>query len=123
MMILAIISCFSLNFLVIDKALAADYDVKKTADELAEDSPLKTPEGILKILETILKYVYTIFFVVAIIYIILAAFNFLTAQGDPEKIKSAKSQILWACVAIAIGLISVGAAKIIYGFISGATGE
>jgi len=92
-------------------------DIQQQAEEMAEDSPIKSPEQIFDILANILRYAYTIFFIVAIIFILVAAFNFLTAKDNPEKVKSARSQILWAAVAIAIALISVGAANIIYRFI------
>lgn len=97
--------------------LAGTYDVGQAAQTLAQGSPVSTPDKIFQILAKVTRYVYTIFFIVAVIFIILAAFSFLTAKGDPEKINSSRSQILWAVVAIAIALISVGAAQIILLFI------
>ena len=94
-------------------------DIKQQAEEMAEGLPanLKDPQGIFNILGGILRYAYTIFFIVAIIFILIAAFNFLTAKDNPEKVKSARSQLMWAAVAIAIALISVGAANIILNFL------
>ena len=111
---LALISLF--GFLAIENPVFA-LTAKEAADRVAGDSQFKTPEKIFDVLTKIVRYTYTIFFIAAIIFIIIAAFNFLTAQGDPEKIKSARAQILWAVVAIAIALISVGAAQIIKTFI------
>jgi len=96
----------------------AQNDMNKAAEDLAQGSPIKEPGDIFRILAKIVQYTYTIFFIVAVVFIIVAAFNFLTAQGNPEKINSAKSQITWAIVAIAIALISVGAAQIIKAFIT-----
>jgi len=76
-------------------------------------SPIQSTNDILSALGNIAGYLYTAFFIVAIIFIIIAGFNFLTAQGDAEKIKSARRQIYWAAVAIAIVLISVAADQII----------
>ena len=59
-----------------------------------------------------------IFFIVAAIFIILAAFAYLTAQGDAEKIKTANKQILYAVIAIIIALLSVSFTAIISNFIS-----
>ncbi len=97
--------------------IATAQSLDSAAKELAGDSPIKEPQDIFRILARIVQYAYTIFFIVAIIFILFAAFNFLTAQGDPEKIKGARAQILWAVVAIAIALISDGAAQIIKSFI------
>jgi len=96
----------------------SSYDMDKAAKDLAEGSPIKEPGDIFRILAKIVQYTYTIFFIVAVVFIIVAAFNFLTSQGNPEKINSAKSQITWAIVAIAIALISVGATQIIKAFIT-----
>ncbi len=106
------------GFLAIENPVfaAAAPDAKSAAGELAKGS-ISNPQQIFDILAKIVRYTYTIFFIVAILFILIAAFNFLTAQGDPEKIKGARAQILWACVAIAIALISVGAAQIIKTFI------
>ena len=100
-------------------AFAVDYSAQRAIDELCakEGCPIQSPEGIAQILGRIVSWTYTIFFIVAVFFILVAAFNFLFARGDPEKIKSARSQILWAAVAIAVALISVGAAQIIKTFL------
>lgn len=109
---LVIVSLFS--FLLVNNLVFAQYTAQNGANQLCQGSscPITTPSGIFNILKTIVQWTYTIFFVVAVLFILIAAFNFLTAQGDPTKINSAKNQILWACVAIAIALIAVGAAKL-----------
>ena len=106
-------------FIIPALAFADDYTPQSAAQKLCEGNscPFNTPEGIFTILQKIIQYVYLAFFFVAIIFIILAAFNFLFAKGNPEKITSARSQITWAVVAIVIALISVGAAAIIQSFI------
>lgn len=103
---------------LIKTAFAAN-DAKQIARDLANspNSIIKSADQVWGILIKIVQYTYTAFFIVAIFFILVAAFNFLTSRGDPEKVKSARSQILWAVVAIAIALISSGAALIIQGFV------
>ncbi len=101
-------------------ALAAGNDLKSAAQQLAQGSPISSPEKIFSILQKVVQYTYTVFFIVAVLFILIAAFNFLNAKGDPIKINSAKSQILWAIVAIVVALVSLGAAQIINSFIEGA---
>lgn len=101
-------------------ALAQAYDLKSSAQQLAEGSPIDSPEKIFLVLKRLVQYTYTTFFIVAVLFIIIAAFNFLNAKGDPTKINSAKSQIFWAIVAIIIALVSIAAAQIINNFIEGA---
>lgn len=104
------------SFLASNPVFAA-YNLDEAARTLAKGSPIDSPEKIFEILGRIVSWTYTIFFIVAVFFILVAAFNFLFARGDPEKIKSARSQILWAVVAIAVALISVGAAQIIKTFL------
>lgn len=83
----------------------------------AEESKIKSQEDVLNVLTNIADFLFTALLITAVIFILIAAFNFLTAQGDAEKVKSARNQILWAVVAIAIALISTGAFSIIESFL------
>ena len=85
----------------------------------AEDSPVKNIDQLMIILNNIVKIMYRAFFIVAIGFVILAAFTYLTGGDDPEKIKSATHKIIYAAIAIAVALISVGASTIINTFIGG----
>lgn len=87
-------------------------------DGSASASPIKNVDDVVKIIGNIVVIMYRVFFVVAIGAVIWAAFIYLTSKDDPEKIKNATKQILWAVVAIAIGLASVGFSKIIDTFIT-----
>ena len=94
-------------------------DLNVPAQQLNQlnNSPINNASQLLSILAKITQWMYTIFFILAVIFILLAAYNFLFAQGDPEKIKTARKQIIWAAVAIAVALLSVGATQIIQSFI------
>ena len=81
-------------------------------------SPIKSSDAVIGVLFNIAKFLYTACLIVAIIFIIIAGFNFLTAQADPEKIKTARHQIYYALIAIAVVLLSSGAAKIIETFLA-----
>jgi hypothetical protein len=85
------------------------------ADEVgtAGASPIQNIDQLLIILKKIVVLMYRAFFIVAIGAVILAAFTYLTGGDDPEKIKSATHKIIYAAIAIAVALISVGANVII----------
>ena len=69
---------------------------------------ISTIEGLLGVVEKITNYFFTALIALAIIFIILAGFSFLTASGDPVKLNTAKNQLFWALVAVAIGALSKG---------------
>ena len=78
-----------------------------------EASPIQNINQLLTILNKIVVLMYRAFFIVAIGFVIWAAFNYLFGGDDPEKIKSATKRIMYAAIAIAVALISVGANVII----------
>lgn len=85
------------------------------------ESPTKTPGGLLDIITSIVKWVYIVFFIVAVLFILFAAFNYLIGGGQPEKVKLAHTQLIYALIAIAIALMSVGAVAIIKNFLQSPT--
>jgi len=73
--------------------------------------------GLVEIIRHIVRWVYIIFFILAVLFILFAAFTYLTAGGDSEKVGKAKNQIIYAAVAIAIALLSVGFEVIVRNFL------
>lgn len=63
-------------------------------------------------------WIYRIFFIVAAVFIIIAAFNYLTAQGDPEKVGKAKSMIIYAVIAIVVALLAFSIDQIVATFLT-----
>ena len=49
-----------------------------------------------------------ILFAVAIIFFLLAGFNYLTAAGSEEKVKTAHKQLIYGLVALAVGIVARG---------------
>ena len=65
-----------------------------------------TITGWVDVLITVVRWIYTLIFIVAVLFILLAAFNFITSKGDPEKVGTAKSQLLYAIIGIAVALLA-----------------
>ena len=71
--------------------------------------------GWVGILLTVIRWFYTIVFIVAVAMILLAAFHFVTSKGDPTKTKTARSELLYAIVGIAVALLSYGIVAFVQG--------
>lgn len=71
------------------------------------------PQGIVDWLNTILEYIGIIFWIVAVGFILYAGFLYLTAAGDPEKVKKATAQLKFGIIGIVVGLIAYGLPKLI----------
>lgn len=59
------------------------------------------------VLERITSWLLWLLGAVVVIAIIIAAFYFVTAQGDSEKVGKARSFVLWALVGLAVGLLAL----------------
>jgi formate-dependent nitrite reductase membrane component NrfD len=56
---------------------------------------------------------FTFLIVLAIVFVLVAAFKYLTAAGDPEKVKSASHTLIYAAVAVVIAILAKGVPLII----------
>jgi len=74
---------------------------------LAQVEP--APEiDVMAALDRIANWLFAILLVVAVIYIILAAFNFVTAGGDPAKVATARQNVMYALVGVAVAFLAKG---------------
>lgn len=67
----------------------------------------------------IINWIFWALIVMTIIFVLVAAFKYLTAAGDSEKVKSAGATLLYAVVAVVVALIAKGLPLIISSFIGG----
>jgi hypothetical protein len=67
----------------------------------------------------IINWAFWLIIVFSVIFTLVAAFKYLTAAGDPEKVKSAGVSLLYVAVAIVVALVAKGFPMIISGFIGG----
>ena len=71
------------------------------------------PQGTINSLGSVLQTVCTVFgwafyflLAFAVLLVIVAAFKYLTAGGDAEKVKSAGNTLLYAAVAVGVALLA-----------------
>jgi len=77
-----------------------------------------TVGGLVDVLKGVIRWIYIIFFVIAVMFILFAAFSYLTAGGDAEKITTAKNRVIYAAIAIIVALLAVGFEVIIRNFLT-----
>ena len=86
------------------------------------DSPIESISdllGPLGIICTIFRWLFGLLVLVAIIFILLAAFKYVTAGGDAEKIKEANKQILFAAIAVVIAFVARSVPAIVITLVKG----
>ena len=70
-------------------------------------------------LNRITNWAFTILIAVAALFIIFAAFEFVTAKGEPEKVKSAREYVLYALVGVVVALLARGLVQLIETIVTG----
>lgn len=98
-------------------AIEAGQGPADIQEDLGITSPINEPNELLDVIASIVKWTYAIFFIITVMFVLFAAFNYLTGGDDPEKIKSAHQQIMYAAIAVAIALLAVGFSLIIQRFL------
>ena len=83
--------------------------------------PITTAQGLLKFMCTIFAWMFYGLIVLSVIMATVAAFNYVTSNGDGEKVGRATKTILYAAIAVAVALLARGIPPIVATFM-GASG-
>jgi len=63
--------------------------------------------------QSIANALWIVFTLIVVISFIVAGIAFLTAQGDPGKIQTARSAVVWGVVGIIVGIVAYGAITLV----------
>ena len=66
---------------------------------------------------TIARWIYTIVLVAAVILGLIAAFSYITAAGDSNKVKTANKMLIYAVIAVVIAILAFSITKIVGGLL------
>jgi len=75
---------------------------------IGEQPPAAPRTDVMVILDSLTNWMFAILLVIAAIFIIVAAFNFVTAAGDPDKTKTARNYVLYALIGVLVGFAAKG---------------
>ena len=67
-------------------------------------------------LENIADWLFYLLLGVAVVFVVIGGLYYVTAQGDPEKIKKAGNNILYALVGIIVASMAKGLVKLVQYF-------
>ena len=73
------------------------------------NAPATAPEtDVMVVLDSITDWLFAILLIVAAIAIIIAAYFFVTATGDPDRVKKARDFVLYALIGVLVALVAKG---------------
>lgn len=71
-------------------------------------SPVQGMSTLQQTIDRIVGFLQTLLFALAAVFIVIAGYKYLTAQGDSEKVDSAKNMLLYALIAIVLAIVATG---------------
>lgn len=80
-------------------------------------SGVQNLSGVLSSLCAIFGWAFIGLLVLAGIFIIFAGFKYLTAAGDPEKVKGAGTMLMYTAIAIAVALLARAVPLVVASFL------
>jgi type III secretory pathway component EscU len=104
---LALVSLMFAPFLVLGEGNFMPEPSEQLGSGLGEQYTF-SDKSIVEVVETIGSYVIGILVIVAVFYVLWAAYTFITAAGDTEKITSARNRIMYAGIGIIVALLARG---------------
>lgn len=91
------------------------YLLPAGASAATDGFPLKDLQfnDVLRILNVLVTWIFTIFLITSVVFVIFAAFRFLVHGADPAEIKKATHMLVYAAIAMAVALSSLGARSLV----------
>lgn len=98
----------ALGLLTFPVASAAFAQTTKTASTTVNGGkPLfETIESVIGWACKVTSVLFTAAIILTIVFVLLAALNYITANGDPAKVKKGHQTLIWAAIGFAVALIS-----------------
>lgn len=69
-------------------------------------TPPSDPGTVVETIQVLIDWLFYILIFAAVVVILLAAYTFLTAAGDPDKVKKARDYILYALIALVVAFLA-----------------
>ena len=83
------------------------------APALAFAQPRTTINSLDQLVNAVKRPLWVVFGLIALVAFVIAGILFLTAAGDPEKVKTARTAFLWGIVGIVVGIVAYSIVAII----------
>lgn len=98
------------------------FDPNDPDAELPESlpQPATTFSGLIGTINLIARWMFAILMALGVVFILWAGFQYLISQGDETKIKKAKDFLIYAIVAMVVGVLAGSMSVLVQQFAAGA---
>ncbi len=91
----------------------ATVPVVAFAQEDIKPLNIQNVSGIINIIKTLTQWFFELILIISVVMILVAAYGYLTAQGDAEKVSKAHKTLTWATIGIVVALLATGVPYIV----------
>ena len=106
-----------LSILMVAPVVAMTAAAQNTAPP-APTTSITNITGLFTLINNIFNILFWLLIVLAAIFIIRPLFSYLTAGGEPEKIQAANKRVIYAAVAVVVGVLAKAIPSIVCTFIA-----
>jgi len=94
-------------FLFVYEASAQQVNIPQVNPPI-QSGPLTGPEDLISLLRQVLRWFTIVFWIFAVMAIFYAGYEYLTSTTNPENVGKANKALLYAAIAIVVGLVAYG---------------
>lgn len=84
----------------------------------APETSITSVGDVYILINQIFNILFWLLIVLAALFIIWAAFSYLTAGGDPEKVKVANQKVIYAAVAVVVAVLAKAIPTVVCSFLA-----
>lgn len=88
-------------------------------DEIPRVTQFESIGGVFDVFKMVVNWIFTFLMVAAVAFILFAAFKYLTAAGSKDGIQVANRMLLYAVIAVAIGMLAKTIPALVRQFVQG----
>jgi len=70
------------------------------------------------ILDNVFQYIFPLAGLICVVFIIIGGYMWMSAAGDPSRVKTAQDTLTWAIIGLVVVLLAVAIIEVIVRFIS-----
>lgn len=107
-------------FVALQKAGAQPFGPNNPGGPVATPPPttIRGVNDVYELINDVFGILFWLLIVLAGIFIIWAAFNYLTAGGDPEKVQTANKKVIYAAVAVVVAVLARAIPTVVCSFLA-----
>ena len=114
-----LLSLFGL--MICPAASSAALDPPDPETDVTKDTTPPT-NSVEEAINNVMNWFFIIVLIIAVMFLLYAGFLFITAGGDPDKVNTARQNVMYAMVGVAVAVLAKGIVALVQGLMQSGGG-